>query len=324
MPAFLRDQQDMDWMVEAVKSVLDQTYYCRLIIIENGSEYLPDMVHEDPEKTLPISIIHCQKGLSRARNSGIRKSNTEYFFPLDCNDFIVPNAINTLQKKMPEKGFVYGATVIFRGDPAGNDKVYYPAKPYIFQELMKMVYFPNGALQRKKDWEAAGGYRESLVMLEDWDYWLTSGERGICGTAIPDEIYWYRRHDGITSNNKSPEWMQTMSLIRSYHTQIYKGAYPPMCCGNRVRVEVPWTPPAQILQQPGADGMILIEYVGKNAGSSSWYGPVSHIRYVAGGSKKKIYIDPRDAYTGNRKNLGLLELVEHGEAVFVEAVPEPA
>lgn len=325
MPAFLRDQQDIDWMIEAVQSVIDQTVKCKLNIVENGSNFLPDLDGNW------ISIDHCPKGLSRARNTGIRKATTEYFFPLDCNDFIVPKAIETLLKKMPTKGFVYGATVIFSGDPNGsaadgNDKVYYPAKPYIFQELMKMVYFPNGALQRKREWEITGGYRESLLMLEDWDYWLTAGERGICGTPIPDEIYWYRRHAGIImTNNKSTEWNQTMALIRSYHKEIYKGVYPPMCCGNRVKAQnVPWSPPAQILQQPGADGMILIEYVGNNAGSSSWYGPVTHTRYVAGGSKRKLYIDPRDAYTGTRKNMGLLEIMDHGNPIFVEATPEPA
>jgi hypothetical protein len=319
MPAFLRDQQDIDWMVEAVESVLKQTIYCKLIIVENGSDFLPDVEG-------PISIIHSDKGLSRARNAGIRKSNTEYFFPLDCNDFITPGAIEALLKNMPEgKGFVYGSTIIFRGIPGSGDQVYYTAKPYIFQEVMKMVYFPNGALQRKSSWELAGGYRESLVMLEDWDYWLTSGERGICGKAIPDEIYWYRQHAGIVgTNGKSPEWAQTMQLIRSYHQPIYKGVYPPMCCGSKTskKSNIPWTPPVQLINPPGADGMILIEYIGNNAGTSSWYGPVTRTRYVAGGSKRKFYIDPRDAFTGNRKALGLLELTDHGNPLFREAVLE--
>lgn len=320
MPAFLKDTQDMGWMIEAIESVLAQTQICKLIIVENGSEFLPDMQG-------PITVIHCEKGLSRARNAGIRKSETEYFFPLDCNDFIVKGAIEALLKNMPiDKGFVYGSTVIFRNEPGSGDQYYYMAKPYSFQEVMKMVYFPNGALQRKKDWEAVGGYRESLMMLEDWDYWLTSGERGICGLAIQDEIYWYRQHAGIVgTNGKSPEWAQTMSLIRSYHQQIYKGVFPPMCCGNKNKSQdLPWSPPAQLINPPGADGMILIEYVGNNAGSSTWYGPVTRTRYVAGGSKKFLYIDPRDAFTGITKALGLLELSEHGHPLFKEATPEPA
>jgi hypothetical protein len=70
--------------------------------------------------------------------------------------------------------------------------------------------------------------------------------------------------------------------------------------------------------------MILIEYIGGNAGSSSWYGPVTRTRYVAGGSKKFIYIDPRDAITGKSKSLGLLELAEHGKKLFQEAMEVPA
>jgi len=315
IPAYLKSEQDLIWLEEALESVLAQTVHCRAIIVENGSSYFGDLSGR-------VSIIHSVKGLSAARNAGIRACETEFFFPLDCNDWLPENALEILLGKYPGSGFVYGSTMLFRHERGDGDQHLYDAKPYDFLEVMKMVYFPNGALQKKADWETIGGYREDLPFLEDWDYWMTAGERGICGTAIPDTVYWYRQHAGIVVTHKnSKEWDEVKRLIQSYHRDIYKGRYPEMCCGNK-DLRVPFVAPTQGALAPGADGMILIEYVGGNAGTMTFRGPVSGARYKAGGVIKKLYIDQRDAVTGKKKEPGFLEMNDHGSALFVQVAEE--
>lgn len=311
IPAWLRDDQDVIWLIEALESVINQTLLCQCIIVENGSNLLPDTAGS-------IAIIHSDKGLSKARNAGVKASATEYFFPLDANDWLPPNAIEVALKKMPAKGFLYGATMLFHGERGTGDQHFYEAKPYDFQEVMKMVYFPNGALQRKADWEKIGGWRESLPFLEDWDYWITAGELGICGTPVQDTLYWYRQHGGIVqTNTHTPRWEETKKLIQSYHSPIYKGVYPPMCCGSKTPVPgAPYVAPNLASLVPGADGMLLIEYIGGNAGKMSFYGAVTKTRYVAGGAQRQLYIDIQDAETGIRANPGFLELTDHGTPIF--------
>jgi hypothetical protein len=312
----LRDEQDIFWLVEAIESVINQTVVCKCIIIENGSDFLPNV-------SGVLSIIHSDKGLSTARNVGVRASDTEFFFPLDANDWLPENAIEVAIKKTPEKGFLYGSTMLFSNARGMGDQHLYEAKPYDFGEIMKMVYFPNGALQRKTDWEAVGGYRESLPFLEDWDYWMTAGEKGICGTPIQDVLYWYRQHSGIVGTNKhTPEWESTKQLIQSYHSEIYKGVFPPMCCGNKAQPRAtPYISPALESLAPGADGMLLIEYLGGNAGKMSFYGAVTGTRYVAGGTQRRIYIDVRDAVTGLKAKPGFLEMTDHGNPLFKKVDP---
>jgi Glycosyl transferase family 2 len=312
IPAWLRDAQDITWLEEAMSSAADQTLPCDVVIVENGSSFLPDIEGHH------VSIIHSEKGLSRARNAGIRWAKTEFFFPLDANDWLPETAIQTAVRKMPATGFLYGATMLFNGARGSGDQHLYEAKPYDFSEVMKMVYFPNGALQRKTDWEKIGGYREDLPYLEDWDYWITAGEKGICGTAIPDLLYWYRQHGGIVQTyNKTQGWEETKRLIQSYHKDVYRGVFPPMCCGNRnIPPETPYVAPSSESLVPGADGMILIEYVGGNSGNMTWYGAATNTRYVAGGVTKRIYVDAADAVTGRRDALGLLELTDYGRPVF--------
>jgi glycosyltransferase involved in cell wall biosynthesis len=316
IPAWLRDAQDLVWLEEALDSVLAQTMPCKAVIVENGSRYFADLSGR-------VSVIHSDQGLSAARNAGIRYSDTEFFFPLDCNDWLPEDALEILLKKYPGQGFVYGSTMLFRNERGEGDQHLYEAQPYDFQEVMKMVYFPNGALQRKADWETVGGYREDLPFLEDWDYWLTAGERGICGTAIPETTYWYRQHAGIVVTHKhSPQWEEVKRRIQALHRDIYKGRYPEMCCGNKEN-RVPFVAPVQAALAPGADGMQLIEYVGGNAGTMTFYGPITGTRYKAGGVILKLYVDVRDAITGSKKQPGFLEMQDHGNAIFRAVVEEP-
>ena len=276
-----------------------------------------------PDVAGNISIIHSTKGLSAARNAGIRASTTEFFFPLDANDWLPESAMETIYAKRAPKGFTYGSTMLFSGIRGSGDQHLYEAKPYEFSEVMKMVYFPNGALQRRADWETIGGYRETLPLLEDWDYWMTAGEKGICGTAISDLVYWYRQHGGmVQSNNHTQQWEEIKKLIQSLHKDIYKGVFPPMCCGNKTKNAPAYVPPTPDALTPGADGMLLIEYIGGNVGKMPYYGAVTGTRYVVGGTQKRLYIDTRDALTGSRSAPGFLEIVDHGTPLFKKVKSE--
>lgn len=300
----------MIWLNEAMDSALDQSLVCNIVIVENGSDYFPDL------DAGQISIIHSGKGLSTARNAGIRFAQTAFFFPLDCNDWLPDNAIETLLNRYPGSGFVYGSTMLFRNERGQGDQHHYEAKAYDFREVMKMVYFPNGALQKKADWEIIGGYREDLPFLEDWDYWMTAGEKGICGLAIPETTYWYRQHAGIVTTNKgSQEWEDMKRRIQALHKNIYQGRFPEMCCGNKAS-QVPFVAPVQAALAPGADGMILIEYIGGNTAEMTFFGAITGTRYRAGGVLKRLYIDQRDAVTGLKQKPGFLELNDHGNPIF--------
>lgn len=316
IPAKLTTEQDIIWLYEAVQSALAQTKKCDIIVVMNGCTYEGSIVLDDR-----VTIINSKEGLSRARNAGISKSTSEWFFPLDANDWLPPDAIETAWANRPDKGFVYGATLLFRGNRKTDDHHLYTAKEYDFSEIMKYVYFPSGALQRKEDWKLIGGYREDLPFLEDWDYWLTAGEKGICGKSIPNVLYWYRQHDGIVARNKNTaEWESVKNTIRTYHSNIYAGVYPMACCGSKKKA----TPtPSYVTTKrtailPGAEGMVLIEYVGRNMGKMIFYGASTNTRYEAGGSKPQIYVDIKDAITGSKTSPGFLEMNVKGEALFKE------
>jgi len=158
---------------EAVNSVLAQTFSdFEIIIVNDGSndEYTNDIFRTyEPEKT---SIYHTvNKGVSAARNFGIKKCDGEYILPLDADDKIGLNylaeAVNVLDQNAYTK-LVYANGVYF-GAINGNIKL----PDYDEQIMLKQNLIFNTSLYRKKDWELCGGYDESfLTGWEDWEFWL--------------------------------------------------------------------------------------------------------------------------------------------------------
>ena len=70
------------------------------------------------------------------------------------------------------------------------------------------------------------------------------------------------------------------------------------CCGGRgARVLGAALPAARLAgaSMPGANGMVLLEYVGPNTGRQGFMGPVTETKYSFKGARRRFYVDRRDA-----------------------------
>ena len=65
---------------------------------------------------------------------------------------------------------------------------------------------------------------------------------------------------------------------------------------------------------PGQEGMVILEYAGNNAGDTTWHGDTTRTAYLFGGTRKRGYVDKRDAP-------GLLGLKKRGQKMFIEIQP---
>ncbi len=94
------------------------------------------------------------------------------------------------------------------------------------------------------------------------------------------------------------------------------------CCGGSRRTTPSSSGGRAAQPLVGAEGMVLLEYVGGNAGTMTWYGPVTRTRYLFGKSRPRGYVDSRDV-------AGMLEMREGREALFqvvreeTKSAPEP-
>ena len=61
-------------------------------------------------------------------------------------------------------------------------------------QILKRNYIDACAIYRKDVWEKIGGYDEQMPIQgwEDWDFWLSAGEKGFKFYYIPEPLFHYR------------------------------------------------------------------------------------------------------------------------------------
>jgi glycosyltransferase involved in cell wall biosynthesis len=161
------------FLPEALDSLLAQTYKnWECIIINDGS----------PDNTEEVAMAYCNKdnrfkyfnkengGHSSARNFGASHSSGIYILPLDADDTISENYIESAVEKIesdPNIKLVTGQVQHF-GDV--NEKFVMP--PYNLKSYLMVNYISISSLFSKKDFNKAKGFDETMLAFEDWDLFI--------------------------------------------------------------------------------------------------------------------------------------------------------
>ena len=310
VPARIRNLQEAEWLKVALASIPPRT---PTILINDHSM----VAWEDVEKVCKfkkqILIVHLgtSTGLAAARNLALKHVKTDFFFPLDADDYLAPDALQIAMDAYPGDGFLYGSTVLFDD----KQRTTYKARPYDICKLLEAVYWPNGCLQKTENARKVGGWDESLILYEDWDYWLRSAKAGIIGHHIPDVLYYYRQNPNgiIQTLKRSPDMVKrAREIIKTRHADLFSGENPMACCGNKdVTPKANARPQARTtsIPAPAAEGMVLLTFLGSGM-ARSFYG-ASGICYRFGGSRRKF------GYVAEEDVPGLLAMKEDGEYLFI-------
>ncbi|MFZ3516700.1 glycosyltransferase [Vibrio harveyi] len=189
-----------EYLFECLKSVIVNNYKkIEIIIIDDGST----------DKSLNIAkrvqicdsrikiIKQNNKGLSSARNIGIKNSKGEYFFFLDSDDFITPNCFNLLLRHISNYDIVSGGVLTFQDKERRKNKVkknrlvgklnfkdkFHSAEISCWNKLYKKHIF--------KDFV----FKEGLI-YEDLDMYWTIYNKNISVFSINEIVYHYRLRQG--------------------------------------------------------------------------------------------------------------------------------
>jgi glycosyltransferase involved in cell wall biosynthesis len=185
------------YLPEALDSIRKQTHpnwECIIVNDEstdNSGETAQKLIDEynDPR----ICLVHQQnKGLSGARNTGIRLAKGEFLVALDPDDSITADyfriGCETLRKHS-DLGWVYPVTLQY-----GAMNRFWSFRAFDPLKLLARNINPCHAMQRKALWEDVGEYNEQMLRgYEDWDYWLTALEKGWRAELIPQIMLLYRK-----------------------------------------------------------------------------------------------------------------------------------
>lgn len=106
-----------EYLDQCVQSVVDQTYQdLEIILVDDGSpDNCPQMCEDWAKKDARIKVIHQEnRGLSDARNTGIREAKGEWLYFLDSDDWIIPECIELMMlqvEKYPDVELVQGGVL---------------------------------------------------------------------------------------------------------------------------------------------------------------------------------------------------------------------
>jgi hypothetical protein len=314
-----------------------------IIIVDDGST--DDSVEIAEKLASPWQGIHfvsqTNKGSASAMNTGIKASHARsghLIAPLDADDMMKPERLERMIQVYEENPhsviydnlqyFAYGKEGVVTSWETGKRYETLDLGNYNFDEIINKNTMHKGLLYPRQAWEEVGGYPEIMTEgREDWAFNVGLGIKGWCGINTGEFEYLYRRElQNRTLQNTTPKWRSKFhSQLRSLYPNIYAGERPMGCCGGGKR-----TPKAASRgrdmtakrELPGKQGMITLEYNGGNAGNETWRGPVTSTVYIFGGSRRRGYVDIRDANGDPEKRIeGMLSIKENGRQVFREIKP---
>lgn len=231
IPTYQRPQR----LSEALASVAAQTYQeIEVIVVNDGGDPVEQIIREFRlGSTFPIRLVNLVEngGGSVSRNAGAANAFGEYLALLDDDDRFRPNHIFNLigaLKHDPYGTLAYNDVLIQLQDnleSASFVKIVAECRfgmPYRKQTFDIDDYIiTSSCLIKHSDFQAVGGFNNSLRFCEDWDLLLRLRNRGNF-VYVPDEIgieYSFRihAHDHTGSIFDERRFAALDYLSRTYH-----------------------------------------------------------------------------------------------------------
>lgn len=172
---------------EAIESCLNQTYKnIEIIVVNDGS---PDNTIEVASKYKVKLINQKNKGLSCARNTGIKNCTGRYVVTLDSDDKIDPTFISKCIKQKYDIVSTWLQCFGTTNKQWGSTNLRPKYENLIEQNLINCCSFVKREVYDKVL------YDENMKDgFEDWDLWIRAAKKGFTFYIIPEYLFFYRKH----------------------------------------------------------------------------------------------------------------------------------
>lgn len=214
---------------EALDSIKDQTFRnLDLIIVDdvstdNSLNLAKKWIHANQERFNRVILAknHCNSGLSLTRNVGFHLAESPYILSLNPDNKFLSNCVeecyNVLHKSTA--AFVYPHIQEF--DESKELRGIIKFHPSL---LISLNYIGAIALIRKVAWVAVGGYLNTNVGWEDYEFWCKCVELGLFGIQVPKKLAYYQVHKAAmlrTFSDNRENRHQITDIMQEKHSWLY-------------------------------------------------------------------------------------------------------
>lgn len=174
-----------DFLGEAIESVLTQSYFQKnpvdweLIVVDDGStDRTPDLVAGYRQRFSRVRYLRQEhRGVSQARNQGLRLSAGEFIAFLDSDDLWLKDKVQvqlSYLKAFPEARFCLTEEVWVRNGRRVNQKrKHQKYSGWVLDKVLPLCLLSlSSAMFRRRLFDEIGEFDESLPVCEDYDLGL--------------------------------------------------------------------------------------------------------------------------------------------------------
>jgi len=178
------------YLKEAWNSVVNQTdnRWEAIMVLDGGADKQTKKIFQQiVHPKLKKYVFEENQGPYGTRIKAIEMSDAKWYYQLDSDDLLPPNAINDVIKAIennPKAEFIYGDCEVFSNDSTNL------IKPLSDEEqLCHKTLFNAASPISKVLYSKIGGYNKSMYINADWDFWLSVYEQHIIGEYTDCMIY---------------------------------------------------------------------------------------------------------------------------------------